>query len=266
MVDPFGEISFLTRSENRVRVLTTLADAPYSERDLVAETGISDVTVGRILEDFADRGWILEEDDHYRTTRAGDLLAADYRQLENSMDLVCRIAPVREYLPIAEMDFDFRHLTDARISDPDRFDSLRAVDRWKQLLREADRVVGTAPEPTATTVVAEPYHAEITAGNLEFDVVVSRAYYETARARPEMRPLLREILQAGGQLHLATEEEFAAQVALFDNLATMSGYDEAGNLRAGIESSADPVREWVRETYEAYREDARPLTTEDFAE
>jgi len=129
MVDPFGEISFLTRSENRVRVLMALADKPRTERRLVDETGISDVTAGRIIEDFADRGWIREDDGTYRMSTVGELVADDYRRLEDSMDLACRLAPVLEYLPLEEMDFEFRHLTDARVSDPERFEPIRAVDR-----------------------------------------------------------------------------------------------------------------------------------------
>jgi predicted transcriptional regulator len=267
LVDSFGEISFLTRSENRVEVLTTLADRPHTERELVTETDISDVTVGRVLDDFVDRGWVRENEGLYRVSRVGELLAADYRRLEGSMDVACRLGPVLEYLPVAEMDFDFRHLIDARISDPETFDPLRAVDRWKQLIRHSDHVVGTAPVTSATTVVAEPFHEAITEHDMRFEVVVSTEYYETASAKPEMRELLRQQLRAGMEMFLTSEDQEPLPfTATFDEIATISGYDDAGTLRVGIETRAEPVFEWVRETYETYRENARRLTPEDFAE
>lgn len=267
MVDPFGEISFLTRSENRVTVLETLAEAAHTERELVEATGISDVTVGRVLDDFEERGWIRETDGGYRTTKEGDLLAGDYRRLADSMNVAARIGPVREYLPVEEMDFDFRHLADARISDPETFAPLRAVDRWKRLIRDSDRVVGVAPVTSATTVVAEPFHEEVVENGMAFEVVVSTEYYETAGARPELRRLLREQLRAGMEMFLADEaDEPLPFVATFDDLAAISGYDEAGTLRVGIETHADPVHEWIHDTYRTYRDGGRRLTVEDFAD
>jgi predicted transcriptional regulator len=267
MVDAFEAISFLTRSENRVDVLECLAGGPHTERELVAETGVSDVTVGRVLEDFEERGWVVETDDGYRRTRIGDMLAEDYSRLHDSMDLACRLGPVRDLFPVEEFSFDLRLLTDARVSAPDGFDPLRAVDRWKELLRGADRFVGVAPAATGTTVVAEPFHEEITEHGLEFSAVVSQQYYETVTSRAETRRLVREELAAGAEMYLAADEtEFQVSVAAFDDVATISAYDDAGNLRAGIESRAPPVHEWVLDTYETHREDATRLTPEDFAD
>jgi predicted transcriptional regulator len=120
MVDAFEAISFLTRSENRVAVLTCLAGGAYTERELVTETGVSDVTAGRILEDFTERGWVTETDDGYRTTRLGGLLAEDYGRLHDSMDLACRLGPAQGLLPTEEMDFDLRRLTEAKVTRSER--------------------------------------------------------------------------------------------------------------------------------------------------
>lgn len=266
MVNAFKQISFLTRSENRVTILRTLGGGPYTERELVAETGVSDVTVKRVLEDFTERGWVVETDDGYTTTRLGDLLAEDYARFRESMDLACRLGPVRDLLPLEAMEFDLRHLTDGRVSDPDTLDSIQAVDRRTQLLRRSDRVIGTGTAHDATTLVAEPFREAVVEEDLEFQVVVSKAYYERARSRAELREPLRDILRAGGEMYLASERVFSASVALFDDLATITGYDDSGDIAVGIESRADPVREWVRATYEGYCSTATPLSVDDFAE
>lgn len=267
MVDAFEAISFLTRSENRVAVLRTLGEGPYTERELVAETGVTDVTVGRVLEDFEDRGWATETGDGYRRTRLGDVLAEDYARLRESMDLVCRLGPVRELLPTEEMPFDLRLLGEGLVSDPETFDALGAVDRWKQLVRQSDRVVGTAGSPTAKTAIAEPFHDAIVDSGVTFEAVVSTGYYETATADPDRRRLAREVVEAGAGLYLAEGvDDFTTELAAFDDIATMTAYDDAGNLRAGIETPAGPVLEWILDTHERLREDARRLTPEDFAD
>lgn len=266
MVDAFQELSFLTRSENRVEVLETLAGNSYSERELVAETGISDVTVKRVLGDFLDRHWITQEAESYTATALGSLVAGDYRQLEDSMSLAARLGPIFEHLPVEEMDFDLGLLRGARISDPDTFEPIRAVDRWKQLIRESDHVVGIAPATTASTVVAEPYHEEVTAGNLKFEVVVSTEYVKTAIQRAEMRELLRDQISAGAAFYRAPPEASPLPlIATFDDLATISAYDDSGTIQGGIETEADPVFDWIHDRFAHYRERATPLAPDDFS-
>lgn len=267
MADPFEEISFLTRSENRVEVLDTLSQGAYTERELVEETGISDVTVGRIIDDFLDRGWLRETQEGYETTRFGDLLAEDYARLSESMDLACRLAPVRDALPIDEMGFDLRHLTDARVPDPETFDSLQSLDRWVQRLRESDSFLGIAAESQASVAVGRPYRDEVVENEMEFGVVISQAYYEEVNSNPELVGYLREIIEAGGDFYLASEvEDFGFSLAAYDEKAGIVGFDDAGDVRARIETQAEPVREWVCDTYESYREDATRLAPEDFGE
>jgi hypothetical protein len=267
MVDAFDEVSFLTRSANRVEVLSVLARGTYSERELVAETGISEVTVGRILEDFRERAWVVEaeEEEGYRASAVGELLVEDYRRFEESMGLAARLGPVLDILPVETMDFDLRLLAEGRVSDPDTFDPLAAVDRWKQLLWQSDEFLGVAPAATATTVVTEPYHEAVTDGDLDFTAVVSPAYYDAVQEQDRTRRLVREELEAGAEMYLADiEGDFSVSVAAFDDVATITGYDEAGRPRFGIESRAEPVREWVRARFDFYREDATPLAPADF--
>jgi len=267
MVDAFDEISFLTRSANRVEVLSVVAKGTYTERELVTETGISDVTVGRILEDFTERGWVVpaEDGDGYRASPVGELLAADYRQFESSMDTAARLGPVLDILPLETMDFDLRLLAEGRVSDPESFDPLTAVDRWKQLLRRADRFVGTAPAATATTVVTEPFHEAVTEHGLDFSAVVSPAYYEAVTERAETRRHVREEIEAGADMWLADiEGDFTVSVAAFDDVATVTGYDDVGKVQVGIESRADPILEWVVDRFESFRADATRLEPADF--
>lgn len=263
MVDAFEELSFLTRSENRVEVLEELTDGPVRERTLVDRTGISDVTVGRILDDFTDRGWAAETDVGYETSPLGDLLAEDYRRLYGTMDVAARLGPVADLLPLAEMEFDLRLLASARVTDPDEFNAMRTVDRWVELIRGADHIRVVSPPANATKVVSETVVEEVK-GRMRFEAVISADYFEPPHGRRDIRDTHREMVEAGAELYqLPPGPTISANVALYDDLATMAGSDDDGTMRVGIESRADPVRDWVRERFETYRDRADRLRLDD---
>lgn len=265
MVDPFAEISFLTRSRNRVTVLRTLAAEGYGESELVDETGISAVTVGRILEDFTERGWIHRVDGGYRTTEVGNLLAADYERFHRTMNLACRLGPGLDVLPVSDFGFDLRELAEAEIIDPNDVSQLRTLDRWRELIRQADEVVGLEPASNAAVVLAEPVHEAVTRHGLELRAVLSHAYVERANQSRELQRLLRELIDAGAKLHRAPDTaDIPYAMATIDETAAISAFDDAGSLRTGIVSDSDQVYGWIRDTYQTHRDNSTRLTAEAF--
>ncbi|MBB6644916.1 hypothetical protein H5V44_01130 [Halobellus sp. MBLA0160] len=261
-MDPFGEISFLTRSENRITVLETLAGGRYTEQELTDETGISDVTVKRAIDAFRQRGWIRETETGYTTTPVGELLAADYRRLAGTMDVACHVGPVVDLLPVDEMDFDLRLLSEARISDPDDVDVLEIVDRWITLIREADRLEVFAYR--TGRIVAEPIYEGIEAGTLELEAVVPPSELEQIRSDPTTREFKQKIIDAGGNYYLAPEDQPKPySVGMFDDLAAIAGWGSDSKPQVHLESRADPIVEWTRSRYERAKADAEPLTAED---
>jgi predicted transcriptional regulator len=263
MVDAHAELDFLIRSENRVTVLSLLATRPHSERELVETTEMSKTTVNRILGDFTDRGWIDEAEGAYTTTRFGDLLADDYERFRESMDLACRLGPYRHLLPMEKMDFDIRLLTDAKITDPDRLDTLQSVDRWTELIRQADRVrflANTANEPIIRTT-----RNAIVEDDTAHESVFTPALYDYIRKRPGLCEMFREMLREGARFYRAVEgTEIPWFIALYDDLVGVGGFDESGTIQTGFEADAEPIFQWAEGTFESYRDEATRLTVEDF--
>lgn len=266
MVDAHAELEFLVRSENRVAVLGLLATRPHTERELVETTTMSATTVGRILSDFAERGWIEDaaSDGAYATTRFGDLLAADYERFRESMDLAARLGPHRDLLPTEEMDFDLRVLTGATVTDPDRLDTLQSVDRWAELLRGADRVRFLAN--TGNELIIRITREEVVDGELAHEAVFTPELYEYVLSRPELCEMHREMIRAGAAFYRAAEgTDVPWFLALYDDLVGVGGFDESGTVRTGFESDADPVLRWAEEAFESRRDDATRLDADDFA-
>lgn len=261
MVEPFEEVNFLIRSKNRVKILITLAAASHSERELVGQTDISDVTVSRCLDKFRDRGWVRETDGGYETTAVGTLIAEDYTRLEESVDVAARIGPDIDLLPTRQMNFDLRYLKEARITDPDGREALRVLDRWMELIYESDHIrtlVHVTGEVAAETVIDA-----LEEGDLRFEAVIPPHHLRDVKETTALRESYRGIIEAGGDLSVAAEDpEKPYSVAIYDDLVAIAGFDSTGAIKIGIESRADPVRNWVKRTYTTYADDARPLTPE----
>jgi biotin operon repressor len=264
MTSPFEEINFLTRSENRVRLLETLTGGAYSESELIERTGISKVTVRRALDAFRERGWVTESDGGYTATRVGEALAVDYGRLEGTMDVACRLGPVVDLLPVEGMGFDLRSLSEVTISDPETYDVLQTVDRWVTLIREADRLEVFTYR--SGRMVAEPVYEEIADGSLEMDAILAPSELERVRADPATREIKREILEAGANYYVAAEEPAKPySFGMFGDIAVMTGWNGDSKPQTHIEGRADPLVEWVRGEYEAMKAEAEPLTVDDLS-
>ncbi|MFB6298096.1 MAG: helix-turn-helix transcriptional regulator [Salinirussus sp.] len=261
MIDPHEEITYLVRSENRIAVLRTLASDPKTKRAVVEETDVSAVTAGRILDSFLDRGWIRQDGDEYATTAVGDLLVADYRRLFDSMDLACRLGPVVEHVPLEQMDFDVRHLTEAAVADTESFDALRGMDRQMQLFRGADSVRGFTHR--LPNFLGDVIFEEVLSGTMELEAVLEAPLVDRLLDSADVRSQLLEVTRAGAELYRADEGiRIPHHAALIDGTVAMVVHDDDGSMIQGIETSTEAIREWMHDTYESYRTDATRLTPE----
>lgn len=65
---PLADIAFLVRSNHRVRVLEELATDERTRRGLHEKPGISQPTLGRVLDGFQEREWVDENGRAYTLT------------------------------------------------------------------------------------------------------------------------------------------------------------------------------------------------------
>lgn len=262
MVEPFQEISFLTRSQNRVTLLEILVEGTYTTQKLTEETGISDVTVKRAIDGFHQRGWVRKNEAGYTATPVGELVAEDYAKLAGTMEVTSHVGPVIDLVPVEEMDFDLRQLSEATITDPDNSDVLEIVDRWITLIREADRLEVLAYR--TGRIVAEPIYEELEAGNLELEAVIPPSELEHIRSDPTVREFKQKIIEAGGDYYVAAQDQSKPySIGMFDDLAGIAGWGEDSKPRVHIESRSDPIVEWVRSRYKQAKRNGEPLTIDD---
>ncbi|SHG39477.1 helix-turn-helix transcriptional regulator [Halobaculum gomorrense] len=246
------EIEFLALSANRVTVLERLAAGPHTRRDLVEATGASQPTLGRILRDFADRRWIIRDDDggEYCATATGRLVAAEFTSLRETVETERRLREVVEWLPTEALGFDLRRLADARITRPSRTRPGAPVGRVLDLLRDADRVriVSHAFNEGSLDAIRE----RAVAGELTFEGVFSRTALDAVARDAGLGADLRELIAAEGVEIRLHDGPVPLAVTITDDVVHLLLRDDEGLLRAAVDTDDDAVREWAAEAHERY--------------
>ncbi|MFW6018355.1 MAG: helix-turn-helix transcriptional regulator [Halapricum sp.] len=261
MQSVLDEVEFLARSENRVEVLTALAEERRTRRDLEAETDASQATLGRILGDFRDRSWVRKDGSEYVTTATGTLVARGLTDLLEILETECELRGLVRYLPTHAMDFDLRHLADATITTPTQTRPNAPVQRLLDLVETADevRAFSHAFNEQNLTVVER----RTSAGELCFSGVLSRSAIEALAGDPDLRNRLLSLLDAPDTEIHVREEGIPLAVTIADETVHMLLRDETGVLRASIDTDDEAVRSWASETFDHYWRTATTLTPED---
>lgn len=255
------EIEFLARSENRVEVLTALAEQRRTRRDLEAETDASQATLGRILGDFQDRSWVRKDGSEYVTTATGKLVARGLTDLLDILETECELRGLVRYLPTHAMDFDLRHLADATITTPTQTRPNAPVQRLLDLVGRASEVKAFSHAFNEQNLTVVERRASD--GELSFSGVLSRNAIEALADDPELRDRLLSLLDAPDTEIHVREEGIPLAVTIADDTVHMLLRDETGVLRASIDTDDEAVRSWAIETFDHYWRTARQLEADD---
>ncbi|SEH12403.1 Predicted transcriptional regulator, contains HTH domain [Natronorubrum sediminis] len=266
MESALEEIEFLALSPNRVAVLDSLATSERTRNELAAETGASQATLGRILNDFRDRAWIEREGSTYVATATGRLVSSGFTDLREIIETEQRLRGVVEYLPTDSLTFDLRRLADANITTPSQMRPNAPLSRLLELLEDADEVwtVSHAFNEQTLTVVQE----RTASGEQAFKGVFSRRAIDALATDDELQTRLEELLEEDDAAVRVREDGVPLAVMLLDDVVYLLVRDEHGVLRASIDTDDEVVRSWARETVDDYweRADSLEVSSDEFLE
>jgi predicted transcriptional regulator len=261
--DPLDDAAFLARSPHRVGVLEILADGPMTRRDLHDETGISQPTLGRILEPFRDRNWVERRGQEYALTPWGHLLADDFGDLLETVESIQRLSDVVQQLPTDEMDFDIREFRDATVTKPTTGDVFRHVRRVEELLYNADHVVNVTP--TIAPGKAEEYEQQVARfldGNQRAEAIIPAGALNTAEVAAHLAATVRGPIESGRAAVYLYDGNIPTLLAVADGTAMLVPVDEQDVPVALVETENPTIRSWVEAKIDEYREQSTELTVE----
>jgi predicted transcriptional regulator len=255
MVEPLDEVAFLANSPNRLAVLRTLADEPHTRRDLVDVTDASRPTVGRILDDFGERGWVERDGRRYELTPSGRLLTGAFADLLDVVEAEQGLRAAVAWLPTERIGFEIEQFADADVSVPEPGYSHRPVNRFVELVADADSARGFGVA-TLAPMSAETLLSKARAGT-DVEVIYPRAVLEEIlRSNAEAA---RDAMDRGTLVPM-THEDLPCGLYVFDDRVVLGGYDrETGVLRVVVDTANPDAVEWADALYARYRREAEPF-------
>jgi predicted transcriptional regulator len=267
VTDALDDAAYLTRSENRVEVMRLLAEEPRDRTALKEATGVSRVTVGRMLGELEDRGWISRDGHEYRITHSGRIVAEDLSRLLETTRTARKLRDVESLLPVERFGFDVRRLSDAEVHRPSRSDPNAHMRRMAELLSEADVVRVLAPSVSPVPVRAHRDRV-LRNGDHEATVVFTREAAAVALGDPDTRSWFAEMTDTGRVRCYRYEGSYPLDVVVADDAVTLTLYDESGGagFHSVIETTDEAVRSWAVSEVERYRADAEAIDPGAFAD
>lgn len=255
------DIAFLTASPNRVAALEALTAGPHERSDLQEAIDASRSTVKRILNGFRERGWVARDGRAYSITPLGELVAARFRALLETIDASAKLREVVQWLPIQAPDFDVEQFADATVTTAAPGAPYRPINRLMDLIEETDtesvRAFGARPPPgyfdTLDWKVDEGLAVEVL-----FSSIVVEAFIESP-------PVAVVESVENERFSFRVCEDLPCGLTLLDDHVAICGYDpNTGMLQALIDTDDPAAVEWGERTYESYRRESRPIDPTEF--
>lgn len=258
------DIVYLARSDNRVKLLDELHRDSYTRRDLTELTGIPRTTVGRILNEFQERGWVERmSEGEYSATPTGEQVIIEFSPLVDSMAVIRKLGEMVAWFREAGSNLDLHYLSDAFVRRPDTDDLMAPTSTYIDDLRNASEFYGVVG-------IAAPVRLEkamrdgVVEGALRVDQVISDNLYSYLLDDPARMTRRRENIEAGANIYRFGGDVPFNLFVLDETVYIGNTQSEYGEPYTVIVSENEVVRSWAREIFEEFRVDSEKLSAEDF--
>lgn len=254
----FDVFDFLTRSENRVRLLDLLSERGRCRRRECEESlGISRTTVQRNLDALVGRGLVTESTDGYELTAYGQHLQRAFTEFGESVATIERLQPFLQWVSTDEFGVDVRDLERADVTTSTQTNPYAPLNRQVQALGTADQfrictdVVGRdAFEQACQRVLDHGSRGEL---------VLTTGAFETIQTDSSYRELFEAVRDVERFWIAVYDGEIPFSIGLIDGIVQIGVEDAERIPQALLESDTEQLREWARTRYREYRTEADPV-------
>lgn len=253
-------IRFLTSSENRIRLLSTLEDEPARPGTLAEELSMSRSSIQRNLRAFVERGWVVRTEEGYRCSFGGRLILHRYRDLAATVHLTDEYGRFLDALADAGLTLTPDDLEIVSITTATRNDPHAPLRRYVDRIAETDSTSFRGIVPVVSPVFNDAHRTLISTA-VDAELVLDEEALSTSRTGyPEA---LAAAIEADALELYIHPGSLSFGLSLLDEDAFVGAYDDAGQFIACFESGDERFRERVRSVYEAYRSAARAVDAEE---
>ncbi|WP_435348121.1 helix-turn-helix transcriptional regulator [Haloarchaeobius sp. HRN-SO-5] len=254
---PLEEIEFLSRSPNRVRVLDALSGEPRGRYELEDSTGVTRATLGRILDDFVERGWVREDDRRYQTTQLGAYVSREINHVLERFEPVPALNEVAEWFPEEGFGFDLGNLAGSTVVRSTRSNALAPTAHISKRVRTADQV-RLITYSVLPGVMGECWRG-IVDGRLELESVLNGGAVESFGADPQLIEQAREMAETEQSEVYLYNGDIPSTVFVVDDVVLLCLSGGEGAPRAVIETDDEVVRSWAETRIDELRSEGKRL-------
>lgn len=251
------EIEFLARSPNRVRVLNALTRETMGRYEIEDTTGVTRATLGRILDDFAERGWVRENDRQYRTTQLGSYVSRELTNILESFEPVPALNEVAQWFPEEGFGFDLKSLAGSTCIRSTKSNALAPTAHISKRIRTADRV-RLITYSVLPGIMDECWRG-IIEGGLELESVLDGGALDSFGGDPQMIEQAKEMTESGQSEFYVYHGDIPSTVFIVDDVVLLCLSGGGGAPLAVIETDDESVRSWAASTIDDHRRDGDQL-------
>jgi len=259
---PLEELHFLARSPNRVLVLDALTSGPTGRYELEDETGVARATLGRILDDFVERGWVAETDRQFETTQLGAYVSREFQAVLKRFEHVPALEAVADWFPDDGFPFDLGHLAEAEIVRATKSNALAPTTHITRRIRDAERV--RLVTYSVLPGVVEACWRGTVDGILELESVLDADAVDGLGADPQLIERALEMAESGQSEVYVHSGDVSSTVFIVDDVVLLCLSGGEGAPRAVIETGDDTVRSWAEATIDDHCEEGERIDLSEF--
>lgn len=255
------EIAYLARSRHRATILEHLAEGRFEPSELEEVTEASRTTLGRILGELEDRGWVERTDSGYVATPTGEAIVSKFNPFSDAMQAILRLGDAVEWIPQAEFPIELRHFRNATVQALGQDDPVKAHEFVTEVLRGATswRVITNLMAPTSKR---EVMLQGVRTDRLEAVNVYSMELTDRLLADPDRQAWLRNYVDAGATI-ARYDGRIPCNMFVIDELTIIGDSNqETGNPYTAIVTDNDAVRTWAVELIDDILNASQPITTD----
>lgn len=253
------DIAYLARSGSRLRVLAALVTESYTRGELEEKTGVARTTVGRIINEFEERGWARRTTDgEYEVTPLGKYVFSEFRPFVESIDAIRNLGNLVAWLPTDEVPISLDNFTDAVVRRPDPANPMSTVADFNTRLdgvSEFQCLVGIAPP----ILFERRMRDAVVNRDLDTKHVITDEELNYLLDHPERWTRWREYLDAGANVY-RYDGRVPCNLFVFDDTVIISNsQSDYGEPHVSIECVNEAVLSWAHELIEKYKNEAERL-------
>ena len=216
-----------------------------------------------MLGSLQDHDWVEQNGQEYALTAFGEIIAAEFTTLLETVETVQQLAHVARSLPTDQMDFDIRQFDDATITTAAPGDPYRHVRRVEELVYDADhlRLLSNTIAPGSMEEWLAEYD-DFIEGDRVVESVISADTLDQVSVDAGMVDMFDDFVDMERAQIYRYEGSIPQMVGVADGIAFIVPTDDQGLPIAVVETTDETVLAWAEETIDGYLAQSTKLTSE----